>query len=121
MNKREFLKAGGAGLAAAALAGPALALPARRIAVVQPDLPGADAFAARERAAGAELMVPEGDPVRWFRSVLKPALGRAEVAGYTDATHALLLEGSLRETGYARAARPVHLGRATIWSAARRG
>jgi len=120
MNKREFLKAGGAGLVAATLVRPAFAVPGRRIAVVQAELPGAEAFAARERAAGAEIMVPKGDPVRWFRNELKPVLRGATVAGYTDATHALVLEHSLRETGYGRAGAPVHKGRTTQWAAARR-
>ena len=121
MNKRDFLKTGGAGLVAIGLAGPARAAARRRIAIVQPGLPGADAFAARERAAGAELMTPAGDPVRWFRATLRPALGRAEVVAFTDATHALVLEGSLREAGYVRSGRPAVAGRATLWGAVRRG
>ncbi len=121
MNKREFLKAGGAGIVAATLARPAQAArPGRRIAIVQTHLPGADAFAARERAAGAELMAPSGDPVRWFRQTLRPVLGRADVAGFTDAAHSLVLEGSLREAGYVRSGKPAHAGRAILWGAVKR-
>jgi hypothetical protein len=121
MNKREFLKASGAGIMAAATARPALAAPASgRIAILQQQLPGADAFAARERAAGARIMVPTGDPIRWFRTTLKPVLGGAVVVGFTDAAHALILEGSLREAGYARAVSPAHSDRGTLWSVSRR-
>jgi hypothetical protein len=121
MNKREFLKASGAGIMAAATARPALAAaPSGRIAILQQQLPGADAFAARERAAGARIMVPTGDPIRWFRTALKPVLGGAVVVGFTDAAHALILEGSLREAGYARAVSPAHSDRGTLWSVSRR-
>ena len=120
MNKREFLKAGGAGIMAAATAGPALASPTRRIAVLQEHLPGAAAFAARERAAGARIMVPSGDPIHWFRTELKPRLGSAHIVGFTDAAHALILEGSLRESGYGRAVTPAHSERGTLWSASPR-
>jgi hypothetical protein len=121
MNKREFLKASGAGIMAAAVARPAIAASADRIAILQTQLPGADAFAARERAAGARIMVPEGDPIRWFRMTLKPVLGGAVVVGFTDAAHAMVLEGSLREAGYARAVSPAASGRGTLWSVSRRG
>lgn len=121
MNKREFLKASGAGIMAAATVRPALAIaPSKRIAILQQNLPGADAFASRERAAGARIMVPTGDPIRWFRTTLKPVLGGAVVVGFTDAAHALILEGSLREAGYARAVSPAHSDRGTLWSVSRR-
>jgi hypothetical protein len=117
MNKREFLKAGGTGLLAAAATRPATAAaPAGRIAILQQHLPGAEAFEARERAAGARLMVPAGDPARWFRSTLQPVLGTATVVGFTDPTHALILETSLREVGYTRAVTPAHSARGTLWS-----
>jgi ornithine cyclodeaminase/alanine dehydrogenase-like protein (mu-crystallin family) len=121
MNKREFLKAGGAGILAAAAARPASAVaPSDRIAILQQHLPGAEAFAERERATGARVLIPTGDPVRWFRSTLQPVLGTATVVGFTDATHALILETSLREAGYARAVTPAHSARGTLWSAAPR-
>jgi hypothetical protein len=121
MNKRDFLKASGAGIMAAATARPALASASTgRIAVLQQHLPGADAFAERERAAGARILVPSGDPVRWFRTTLKPILGSAVIVGFTDAAHALILEGSLREAGYARAVSPAHSDRGTLWSVSRR-
>ena len=117
MNKREFLKAGGVGIIAAAAAGHAIAAnPAGRIAIVQHQLPGADAFAERERAAGAQIMSPVGDPIRWFRTTLQPVLGSAIVVGFTDASHALILEGSLRDAGYARAVTPAYSDRGTLWS-----
>ncbi|MDB5683775.1 MAG: hypothetical protein JWM75_1473 [Sphingomonas bacterium] len=120
MNKREFLKASGASLiAAVAVATPAVAaaLPRRRIAIIQSGLPGADAFATRERAAGARIMAPVGDPVRWYRDTLAPALQGAEVTGFTDPIQMMVMEGSLRESGYVRASAPVRTGRATAWSA----
>jgi hypothetical protein len=118
MNKREFLKASGAGiLAAAAVATPATPLPRRRIAIAQLGVEGSERFAADQRAAGAQVMVPTGDPVRWFRTKLRPALTGAEVIGFTDAAHALVLEGSLREAGYRRTTAPAPIGRATLWSA----
>jgi hypothetical protein len=121
MNKREFLKAGGAGILAAAATRPATAsVPAGRIAILQQHLPGAEAFAERERAVGARIMVPAGDPIRWFRGTLQPVLGTAAVVGFTDATHALILETSLREAGYARAVTPAHSARGTLWSVAPR-
>ena len=121
MNKREFLKASGAGIMAAAVARPAIATTSTgRIAILQTQLPGADAFAARERAAGATILVPTGDPIRWFRTTLKPVLGGAVVVGFTDAAHAMVLEGSLREAGYARAVTPASSGRGTLWSVSRR-
>lgn len=122
MNKREFLKAGSLGVAAAAFASPARsALPARRIAIVQPTLPGADAFSVAERAAGSQLLTPQGDPVRWFRETLRPVLNGADVAAFTDPAHTLVLEGSLREAGYARVGgHHRQHGRAIAWAAARR-
>ena len=65
-------------------------------------------------------MAPSGDPVRWFRQMLRPVLGRADVAGFTDAAHSLVLEGSLREAGYVRSGKPAYAGRATMWGAVRR-
>ena len=123
MNKREFLKAGAAGVVAAGLASPARTtaiVPKRRIAVVQPTLPGAHAFSQTQNDAGAEVMLPSGDPVRWFRSTLRPALAGAEVHGFTDGVHALLLESSLREEGYVRSGEARRIGRATLWAAAPR-
>jgi hypothetical protein len=119
MNKREFLKASGAGIvAAAAVAAPAAAsLPRRRIAVVQLGIDGAASFIAAQRAGGSQVMIPTGDPVRWFRDTLRPALTGAEVIGLTDGAHALILEGSLREAGYRRTTSPAPIGRATLWSA----
>jgi len=117
MNKREFLKAGGAGILAATVATPAAAMPRRRIAIVQAGVQGSERFAAAERAAGSQIMMPQGDPVRWFRATLRPALSGAEVVGLTDAPHALILEGSLREAGYRRTTAPAPLGRAILWSA----
>jgi hypothetical protein len=121
MNKREFLKVGGAGMVAAATVRPAIAANSdARVAIVQPHLAGADVFAERERAAGARVMTPEGDPLRWFRTALKPVLGCAVILGFTDAAHALILEGSLREAGYARAVTPSTSTRGTLWSVTRR-
>ena len=117
MNKRDFLKTGGAGIVAVAIAAPARALPRRRIAVVQRGVAGSNDFASAQRAAGARIMVPEGDPVRWFRAALRPALTGAEVIGFTDAAHALILEGSLREAGYRRTTAPAPVGRAMLWCA----
>jgi hypothetical protein len=122
MNKREFLKASGAGMMAAATARPALAATTgERIAILQPHLDGADVFAERERAAGAQILTPTGDPIRWFHASLKPALGGRTVVGFTDAAHAMVLEGSLREAGYARAVTPAYSDRGTLWSVTRRG
>ncbi|HWW65946.1 MAG TPA: hypothetical protein VNZ43_14415 [Sphingomonadaceae bacterium] len=120
MTKRDFLKAGAATTLTALMTAPALASFSRRIAVVQTGLPGADAFARRERAAGATILEAKGDPVRWHVRVLRPALGRAEVVGYTDAAHAILLEGSLREEGYVRSGPQRRSGRALLWQAAPR-
>jgi hypothetical protein len=118
MNKRDFLKASGAGImAVAAIAAPTAPLPRRRIAVVQPGIDGAANFIAAQRAGGSRIMSPSGDPVRWFRDTLRPALTGAEVIGLTDAAHALILEGSLREAGYRRTTAPAPIGRATLWSA----
>jgi hypothetical protein len=118
MTKRDFLKTGAA--VAAFVATPGLAALSSRVAIVQPHLPGADAVAHRERAAGATILVPEGDAIRWYAQTLRPALRGRDVVGYTDAAHALLLEGCLHEQGYRRAGQLSQPGGALQWGAAPR-
>jgi hypothetical protein len=64
--------------------------------------------------------VPEGDAIRWYAQTLRPALRGRDVVGYTDAAHALLLEGCLHEQGYRRARQLSQPGGALQWGAAPR-
>lgn len=120
MTKRDFLKTGAATAVAAFVVTPGLAALSGRVAIVQPHLPGAAAFARRERAAGATILMPEGDAIRWHAQTLRPLLRGRDVVGYTDAAHALLLEGCLREQGYRRSRQVSQPGGALQWGAAPR-
>jgi hypothetical protein len=118
MTKRDFLKASAATTVAALVTAPGFAAPEGHIAIVQPHLPGADAFARRERAAGAMVLIPDGDALRWQARTLRPILRGRAVVGYTDAAHAVLIAGCLDEQGYRRTGRPTSRpGGALLWQA----
>jgi hypothetical protein len=118
MTKRDFLKASAATTVAALVTAPGFAALEGHIAIVQPHLPGADAFALHERAAGATVLIPDGDALRWHARTLRPILRGRTVVGYTDAAHAVLIAGCLDEQGYRRAGQSTSRpGGALLWRA----